>query len=335
MDEIGAYTFDSCDKLQKVTLPENITKISSNAFNGCKLLKHIYLPEKVTYIGYSAFIHCGLEEVVIPPSVVRIERYSFAYCTQLTHVDIEKAEVINMNAFNGCTSLKTLEIPEYVTDIKIDAASPEALETINVAEDNSYYCSIDGVLYNKDATALVYCPPKNTAILDSLGRWYMPNTIRMIGDYAFYENATIRFLRTPHSLDTLGKNAFTKCRFTGVAIESSPGLEIISETFGNCSGLDTVMMGNGVEVIGERAFFYCRNLRKIYFGAGINEIKKNNFNDCSLSFVEINSEIPPVIPQGCFGPISSNFMMSVPIGRMDAYQQAWPEYAQYMYYFGN
>ena len=53
------------------------------------------------------------------------------------------------------------------------------------------------------------------------------------------------------------------------------------EAFRNCTGLDTVTLGKGVESVGAMAFSGCTNLTKITVGTSVLEIGENAFDRCT------------------------------------------------------
>ena len=63
-------------------------------------------------------------------------------------------------AFGSCYNLDgKLVIPESLTDIGDRAfINCHSLEEVEVAEDNTNYCDIDGSLYSKDGKTLIYFP---------------------------------------------------------------------------------------------------------------------------------------------------------------------------------
>ena len=80
----------------------------------------------------------------------------------------KKVTEIGEGAFFECNNLKKIEIPEKVTKIGKNAfASCRSLTEIKVSEENPNYKSIDGVLYNKDGTELLFCPPLKEKLLIS------------------------------------------------------------------------------------------------------------------------------------------------------------------------
>lgn len=64
--KLSASSFEGCERMTSVQIPETITEILCNTFYGCGALKNIDLPKTIQYIGYSAFDGCdSLESVTI------------------------------------------------------------------------------------------------------------------------------------------------------------------------------------------------------------------------------------------------------------------------------
>ena len=71
--EIADNTFEDCELLENIKLPETITRIGNGAFRNCKSLKNIKIPDGVKYIGGYAFKCCSsLIDIKIPDSVIDI-----------------------------------------------------------------------------------------------------------------------------------------------------------------------------------------------------------------------------------------------------------------------
>ena len=58
LEKIEKETFENCETLKEVKLPESITAIEDYAFYGCDSLKEINIPNKVSTIGEDAFYGC-------------------------------------------------------------------------------------------------------------------------------------------------------------------------------------------------------------------------------------------------------------------------------------
>ena len=77
-------------------------------------------------------------------------------------IDNLPVTTIGDDAFEGCTNLSSIEIPDSVISIGNSAFSEcEKLSAINVSSGNNNYASIDGVLFNKDKTELIQYPAGN------------------------------------------------------------------------------------------------------------------------------------------------------------------------------
>lgn len=97
--------------LKKVVFEGNkIHTIESNTFQDCQSLQEVQLPEGLTTIRYSAFLRCyALEEITIPDAVTVIEKQVFSQCSSLRRVNLgTQLESIGTNAFNQCLALETV-----------------------------------------------------------------------------------------------------------------------------------------------------------------------------------------------------------------------------------
>lgn len=103
------YRYDS--KLRKVVFEgTKIKTIQEKTFQDCNELEEINLPEGLTTIEYNAFLRCSsLESIIIPDSVTKIEKQVFSQCTTLKYVTLGKnLQTIGNHAFNECDALETV-----------------------------------------------------------------------------------------------------------------------------------------------------------------------------------------------------------------------------------
>lgn len=94
---------------------------------------------------------------------------------------------IEREAFNECSNLISISVPESIVSglDGMDACSfrnCNNLERIDIAEENSRYCSIDGIVFNKDKTQLYLCPKGKE------GTYEIPEGTLSIEDDAFKLN---------------------------------------------------------------------------------------------------------------------------------------------------
>lgn len=212
---IGRGGFYYCSGLTTVTIPTNVSSIGSSAFSWCTNLTTVTIPASVTNMQSYAFASSGLTTVTIPTSITNILDDVFDECRSLTNVTIPNSVTrIGNWVFDGCTSLRA---------ITVGAANPN-------------YCSVDGVLFNKDQTVLVAYPAGRS------GGYTIPNTVTNIGTNAFCECDSLTSVMIPNSVRTIGYEAFQAC-----------------------SSLTNVTMAGPIASIGNLAFAYCYDLAALYF----------------------------------------------------------------------
>ena len=205
---IGTSAFYGCRGLTAIEIPDKVANVELSAFEVCTGLTTIAIPDNVTSIGEYTFAHCtSLTSVTIGNGVTSIGDFAFDKCTSLTSMTIGNSVVSIGNwAFSECASLASIEIPNSVTSIGYGTFSGcIALTSINVSPHNLNYCSIEGVLFNKNKTTLVEYP------CGKQGEYSFPNGVTSIGIYAFYGCTGLTSVTIPNSVTNIEKNAFSGC----------------------------------------------------------------------------------------------------------------------------
>ena len=289
---IGDSAFSFCDSLVTVTIPNSVTSIGERAFQSCSNLANISIPNGVTEIGLMSFLKCrSLTSVIIPDSVTSIGNLAFAYCDNLTSITIPNSLIsIGEGAFTYCISLPSIEIPDSVTNIWSGAFSECGKLNINVDSNNENYSSIDGVLFNKDATGLIAYPK------DVISPSYtIPIGVKSIGDSAFSLCRNLISVTIPNSVTYIGYNAF-ECCSSLASITIPNGITIIEEaTFYNCSNLTSVTIPNSVTSIGDSSFTGCISLTSVTIPNSVTSIESGAFQYCSnLSNVIIPDSVTSI-----------------------------------------
>ncbi|MDO4556480.1 MAG: leucine-rich repeat protein [Lachnospiraceae bacterium] len=73
--------------LVSISIPDKVTKLSSNLFGWCESLEKVSLPNSIKEIGTSVFyMNPSLKEIVIPEGVVKIEDENFLWCEKLEKI---------------------------------------------------------------------------------------------------------------------------------------------------------------------------------------------------------------------------------------------------------
>ena len=202
--------FENLGSVQ-LTVPENV-RSNSSRFNG-KKLKYIAMPKN--YFNYSG-------------QPTGMGDSAFNDCTSLQSIYIpENITSIDAGTFNDCTSLQSINIPNSVTSIGNSAFSYcTSLQSINIPESVT---SIGTYAFsNCSSLQSINIPNSITSISEraffgcsSLQTINIPNSINSIGIYAFSNCSSLQSINIPESVTSIGNNAFSGCSSINKAIISS------------------------------------------------------------------------------------------------------------------
>ncbi|MBE6562327.1 MAG: hypothetical protein E7660_01175 [Ruminococcaceae bacterium] len=159
-----------------VTVKDGTLTIANYAFENAE-----YRDEYLEEWGYRYYFTDGLTKVVLPEGLRRIGTMAFVNCYGLKDINLpEGLEVIGESAFANCYSLEKLHIPSTLKEIGQGAfVGCTSIKEITVDEDNPYFTVVDGILYSKDLSTLIYCPPARTAPVT------IPKETKLVLDCAF------------------------------------------------------------------------------------------------------------------------------------------------------
>ncbi len=105
---------------ESFTIPSNVTEIEKESFGYTKNLKTVTIGENMTEIPYSAFRQSGINTVTIPKNIKEIGGSAFDWCQNLVNVNFasdSKLETIDSYAFEDCTSLYQIRLPDGLKSI--------------------------------------------------------------------------------------------------------------------------------------------------------------------------------------------------------------------------
>ena len=317
---IGEDAFHDCISLTSVIIPNSVTSIGDYAFVWCDSLTSITIPNSVTSIGEYAFYGCdSLTSITIPNSVTSIGEFAFNGCKSLTSITIPNSVTsIGKYAFFDCESLTSITIPNSVTSIGEDAFIGDNLVSITVDANNKVFSSYDGVLYNKDKTALITCPcakqslnvPNTVKSINYKALCYcqkltsvkLPDGITSIGEFAFYECLNLTAIDLPASVKSIGNGAFHGCEsLTSVTIPNSV-TSIGKFQFWNCKSLTSITIPNSVTSIGLGAFENCESLTSVIIPNSVIRIGDSAFDQCkSLTSITIPNSVTSIETAAFYG----------------------------------
>lgn len=217
-------------------------------------------------------------DIIIPSEykgepVTNIGDRAFENCSSITSISIpESITVIKNNAFAGCSSLTSITIPNGVTIIE---------------EETFKGCS-------------------------NLTNIVIPNSVATIRPYAFSGCGNLTKIALPDGVTHIGWNAFEDC-VSLASIKLPEGLPYISDaTFKGCTNLTNINIPDSIEIIGNSAFSGCGKLTGIPIPDGVTRLGNNVFRNCSsLTSIVIPSGVKTLY-NGVFNGCSSLKSIAIP-----------------------
>ena len=181
---------------------------------------------------------------------------------------------IGENAFYGCLSLTSIEIPNSVTTIE-NQAFFVCTSLANVTLPNSLTTIKNQAFYN----------------CTSLASITIPNSVTTIGSNAFYACTSLASITIPSSVTPIGNSAFSGCSsLTSISVaagntiyDSRNNCNAIIETATNTlvAGCKNTVIPNSVTTIGSYAFEGCRSLASIEIPNSVTDIRYGALSFCS------------------------------------------------------
>lgn len=319
VETIECYALGLSLNLEKIVIPNTVTNIEELAFWNCSNLKEIEMSKGVTHIGANAFDIISLAEngafdeidggYYIGDCLVRVNsEFSGDFVIK------DGTRLLADNALRDHASLESISVPEsveiigdcaflqYYQEGGYEDEFKSNLKSINVSQDNKKFCSVDGVMFNKDKTELLYYPcgkddttytvPNSVKKLAKvsfascqLENLYLPDTLEIIGESAFQE-CKIKIVEIPESVKYIGECAFIRSGIESIELPAS--ITTIEEgTFENCYKLISVTFKGDVTNIGDYAFNRCNKLADIYIPDTVKSIGKGAFQLTDIEEIKL------------------------------------------------
>lgn len=232
---------------------------------------NISIPDKVHYVwtdnGYVTH-----DDIL---TVTSIGNSAFQDCSGLTGVVIPNSVTTIMGAaFSGCAGLTSIVIPNSVTSIE--------------------YSTFSG------CTGLMSCQ--------------IGNSVTTIGEGAFKECTALTDITIPNSVIIIGNSAFSYCSSLQSCAIGNSVTSIGDYAFNECGKLASVSMGNGVKEIGWYAFYHCSSLTSINISHSLTTIGEGAFSGCTkLTSIALPQSVT-TIGDAAFSSCSSLTSINIPDG---------------------
>lgn len=206
------------------------------------------------------------KDVVIPDSINGVT---------VTEIDY----IPGVTFFNG-VDINSVYIPSRVNYIGNRVFSEcDNLTEINVAENNWYYSSENGILFDKDKTILYKFPAGKTDT-----EYVIPESVDSVWTQAFYECDNLVKVICPENMEMIRMEAFSGCdNLTYVEMPKTYGdnIGINNLVFAGCAKLEKITLPDGFDVVGEYFFKDCTGLKEVVIPESVGSINAYSFSNCT------------------------------------------------------
>ena len=293
---IGMEAFGETD-LQGITLPSGLISLGTNVFSGCRGILELTIPKTVT-TAREALEDSFVETVIFESGMTVVPELVCCQSVTVTEVSIPESVIeIGDMAFDGCTSLEQIQLPERLRKIGMYAFAdsglqqlllPEGLETAEeyILDGNTGVTSIvipaglqwtfgannSGVLGRSNVKNVVFAPgttrvSRYICMEDTaLETVVFPAGVQEIGSFAFKGCIALRAVELPASVISIGASAFEDTSSLG-AITLPAGLKTLGSYFLSGSGVKELTIPAGIETFGS-AVLSGSNVESVVFAPG-------------------------------------------------------------------
>ncbi len=194
---------------------------------------------------------------------VQITGYSGSETDLVIPSQLDGKDVISISdyAFKGCESIKSIEIPATVNWVGY-LSGCTGLEEIRVAEGNTKYKSVDGVLLSRDGKTL-----------------YLYPRAKVSDHYA-----------TPYGVETISDSAFKSC--TGLnEVEIRDDVTALGTYIFSDSSVKKITLGDGLSQIRQYALRNCDQLEELVIGKNVTYLDVDAITSKSLKELTIPASV--------------------------------------------
>ncbi len=268
----------------KVILNEGFTAVPRFAFRNFTALKTVRLPASVLCIERSAFENCKKLSKLLGGGVVQVETAAFKNCKKLTSFPkMENIVGIQGDAFYGC-GFETLTLAG-------------TLSIVGPTSDMDYYAT---------SNAFANCKKLKDVTFLSMGKY--PRL--WIGAGAFRGCSALESVTFPKKTNGIHilRRAFQDCTKLKTLKNVGKLKTISNNPFARCTSLERFVLPEGIEMVAERPFKGCKNLRTLdirsadidLFGRGYGLYGNYYWGSTTGASEEVSSaNFVKYLPKGC------------------------------------
>lgn len=277
------------------------TNIASIVLCNSDAVGNLEIPETidgytVTDIAESAFKDCvGLTGVIIPATVKTIGCHAFDGCTKMASVNIPEGITVLEDYVFANSGLTSIEIPNTVVEIGsyafkntkiVEFRIPEGVSIVGIGAFSDNSCLTEAILPD----SLTYIADNMFQNCYYLGDVKLPKKVITIGDYAFCGCFGLKSMILPEGLVSIGKFAYGSCG-------AYDTWHLYYPSSGNFT---SIQLPSTLKYIGQYAFRDCQSLSSVEIPNGVTRIEEGTFGRCHRLTNVIISDSCTYIGKGAF-----------------------------------
>lgn len=285
---IDNYVFSNCYSLDTLIIENGVERIGQNAFYNCSNMKSVSLPTSLKSIGESSFAECNnITSLVIPEGVKTIGQNAFSWCNNMKLLELPSTlDSIGDYAFRRCYNLSRV-VSRIKTPFKIS-------KSVFCYED---YWENDAQVF-RNSPATLYVPTGTKSAYEAYEGWNMFDGGIYEGDPKEGKSGIYSYIYMTDSktativgADNIDQNTLELPATVVFDGDSYNVVGIGNEVF-QSRYMKSVIIPDGYETIGKRAFYECYSLRSVKLPNSITSIGDDAFQNCNvLDTISIPSKI--------------------------------------------
>ena len=347
LERIGWCAFKECVNLHSVAIPASVNYIENGAFQDCTSLVEANLPAGLEFVGAQLFQNTQLRKITIPASVTKIWDDAFKValdednCGWLREVTLEQDDPTKIE-ISGDPFLT----PHSKINLNVPFWSVDAYRTDSYWGDfnivSSAMFTVDNMVYwvnpNTDVPFAILQHPVDKLL--TAGEVTIPAEITVHGQTfqvtdiagnAFKDCSNLTGIKLSTALESVTPGAFDGLEDIVITINPYGDQTTVKPNLFkdySATGSFTVVLGEGITEVGDRAFNNCQNLKALYLPASLESFGEFAFTQVNnLMDVYVKWESPLDIPYNDGDPFFNGNLNSgekirlhVPIGKRTTYK---------------